>query len=191
MTDTTRPEGNDWLEGFLFDRRTAVVRGVLDDQLATRVATELMTLDATGDGPVSLQVDCSGGTLTGALTLVDVIDVLGVPVNVLCMGRVEGVGVAVVAGCAERRSLPHTQFRLSDPDLSFSAQASQVEHLARAQLDLLGRYHQSLARSTGRKLEEIEAWCEEGAAFGAPEAMCRNLIDEISHGRAGGLRRVP
>jgi ATP-dependent Clp protease protease subunit len=189
VTDTSRPEGGDWLEGFLFDRRIAVLRGSLDDQLATRVATELMTLDATGDGPISLQVDCAGGTLTAALTLVDVIDVLGVPVHALCMGRVEGAAVAVVASCANRRSLPHTQFRMCDPEVSFSARASQAAQLARSQLDLLERYHKVLSRATHNSFEEIEAWCGSGARFDAPEAMRRNLIDEISHGKAG-LRRV-
>lgn len=189
MTETPRTEGSDWLEGFLFDRRIAVVRGTLDDPLATRVATELMTLDATGDGPVSLQVDCAGGSLTAALTLVDVIDVLGVEVHALCMGRVEGAGVAVVASCANRRSLPHTQFRMYDPEVSFTARASEAEHLARSQLDLLDRYHHVLSRATGHSLEEVEGWCSSGAAFAAPEAMRRNIIDEISHGRAG-LRQV-
>lgn len=189
MSYPPRSDSSDWLEGFLFDRRMTVVRGALDDALATRVATELMTLDALGDDPVTMQVDCAGGSLTAALTLVDVIGVLGVPVNSLCMGRVEGVGVAVVAVTSSRQALSHTQFAMSDPELSFSARASEAEGLARVQMDLLDRYHQVLARATKRPLAEIEQWCDARSTFGAAEAMSRGIIDEISRGRAG-LRRI-
>lgn len=182
--DVSRQEFGDWLEGYLFDRRITVVRGALDDPAATRVATELMTLDATGDQAITLQIDSSGGPLTAAFTLVDVIEVLGVPVNVLCMGRVEGSAVAVAAAGSHRLALPHTQFRLSDPDISFEARALEAEHIAGAQLELLWRYHECLARFTGQTLEEVERWCAAGRYFGAEEAKEAGIIDEISRGKA-------
>ncbi len=187
--DITRNDWGDWLEGYLFDRRIAVVRGALDDLTATRIATELMTLDATADEAVTLQVDSSGGPLTAAFTLIDVIEALGVPVNVLCMGRVEGTAVAVAAAGSHRLSLPHTQFRTSDPEISFDARAAQAEHLAKAQLALLRRYHECLARFTGRPVGEVEQWCSEGRFFVAEEAKTAGIIDEISRGRTP-LRRV-
>jgi ATP-dependent Clp protease protease subunit len=189
VDDKTRSDWGDWLEGYLFDRRVTVVRGPLDDGIATRVATELMTLDATGDQAVTLQIDSPGGSLTAAFTLIDVIDVLGVPVNVLCMGRVEGSAVAVAAAGAHRVSLPHTQFKMRDPDVSFDGRASQVEQLARSQLELLARYHECLARCADQLVDEVARWCSEGRAFGAEEAKALGLVDEISGGRAP-LRRI-
>ena len=187
--DTSRPEWGDWLEGYLFDRRITTVRGQLDDLTATRVATELMTLDATGDEAVTLQIDSSGGSLTAAFTLIDVIDVIGVPVNVMCMGRVEGSAVAVAACGSHRLALPHTQFRFGDPDVSFEARASEAGQIATAQLELLRRYHQSLARSTGQPMAEVEGWCSRGRFLGAEEAKALGLVDEISRGKTP-LRRV-
>lgn len=187
--ENSRQEWTDWLEGYLFDRRIAVVSGPLDDLTATRVATELMTLDATGDEPVTLQIDSGGGTLSAGFTLVDVVEALGVAVNVLCMGRVEGVAVAVAAAGSHRLSLPHTQFRLSDPEFAFEGRASEADRMARVQIDLLSRYHESLSRHTGRPVAEIERWCQERHPFGAEEAKSVGLVDEISRGRAP-LRRV-
>jgi ATP-dependent Clp protease protease subunit len=181
--DNSRPEWGDWLEGYLFDRRIIVLRGALDDLTATRVATELMTLDASGDEAITLQIDSSGGSLTAAFTLVDVIEVLGVPVNVLCMGRVEGPAVAVAASGSRRRSLPHTQFRMSDPDVAFEARASEATRIAEAQLELLRRYHECLARFTGHPVGEVERWCAAGRFFGAAEAKEAGIIDEISRGK--------
>ncbi len=187
--DTVRPELGDWLEGYLFDRRITSVRGPLDDMKATRLATELMTLDATGDEPITLQLDSPGGTLTAAFTLIDVIDALGVPVHVLCMGRVESTAVAVAAAGSQRRALPHTQFRFGDPEVSFEARASQAEGLARAQLDLIDRYHECIARSTGHSPAEAAEWCLSGRHFDAAEAKRLGIVDEISESRPP-LRRV-
>ncbi len=58
---------------------------------STRVSAELMTLDAEGDEPVTLRVDCGEAALAPALTLMDVIELMGVPVRALCLGQV-GVG---------------------------------------------------------------------------------------------------
>jgi ATP-dependent Clp protease protease subunit len=179
----------DWLEGYLFDCRIAVVRGALDDLCATRVATELMTLDATGDEPVTLQIDSDGGPLSAGFTLIDVIDSLGVPVNVLCMGRVEGVAVAVAAAGSHRLALAHTQFRLYDPVVSFEASASEAGRIAEREIDLLARYHECLSERTGRSVAEVERWCAERRFLDAAKAKAAGIVDEISRGKAP-LRRV-
>ena len=47
----------------LFGRRTVLVASVLDDETASRVAAELMTLDALCDDPIDLWINCSGGAI--------------------------------------------------------------------------------------------------------------------------------
>ncbi|HET9093290.1 MAG TPA: ATP-dependent Clp protease proteolytic subunit [Acidimicrobiales bacterium] len=187
--ETPRPEFGDWLEGFLFDRRIAVVRGPLDDPAATRVATELMTLDATGDSAVTLQIDSPGGPLSSAFALVDVIEMLGVPVKAVCLGRLEGTAVAVAAVCSHRLALPHTQFRFCDPEVAFEAPASQVKHTVSSHLAMVRRFHEVLARSSGTPLEEVERWCAEGRYLTAEEAHRAGLVDEVAQ-RPAPLRRV-
>ena len=44
--------------GRLLAQRVVLLHGPLDDLSVTRVAAELMTLDAEGDDAVSLRVDC-------------------------------------------------------------------------------------------------------------------------------------
>jgi ATP-dependent protease ClpP protease subunit len=76
-------ERGDWLEGHMFDRRIVSLRGELDDLSATRIASQLMTLDGNGDEIVQLQLDCAGGSLEAGFAVVDVIDALGVPVSLV------------------------------------------------------------------------------------------------------------
>lgn len=129
MTDMFGPAGEDRLESCLFDRRVVVLRGPLDAESATRVASKLMTLDATGDDTVQLQLDSPGSPLEPAFAVVDVIDAMAIGVEVVCMGRVESTAVAVAAVCERRTALAHAQFRLADPDIEISGPASQIETL--------------------------------------------------------------
>src|ERR1700733_1677763 len=90
---TWEPPG--FVDAQLLDRRVVRLWGALDDNSVSRVCAELMALDATGDDAVQLYIGSSGGPLHLALTLIDTIDLLGVPVHVTCIGRAEGAAVGV------------------------------------------------------------------------------------------------
>ena len=49
---------SDVLAGRLMDQRVVLLHGPLDELTVTRVSAELMTLDAEGDEPVTLRIDC-------------------------------------------------------------------------------------------------------------------------------------
>jgi len=182
---------SDWLEGHLFDRRIVALRGPLDDATATRLASQLMTLDATGDDAVQLQLDSPGGPLEAAFAVVDVIDALGVPVTVTCMGRVEGSATAIVAACNRRLAMPHTRFRLCDPDASFEARASQIASLVEHHQWAYQRYHERLALGTGQTVDAVAAACEAGRWMDAGEAIAFGLVDEIIRPQRASVRALP
>ena len=87
----------------LLAQRVVLLHGPLDDLTVTRVSAELMTLDAEGDDAVTLRVDCGEAALAPALTLMDVIELMGVPVRALCLGQVGAGAVGVVAVCPTAR----------------------------------------------------------------------------------------
>src|SRR6202453_1532845 len=99
----------------LLAQRVVLLNGPLDDFSVTRVAAELMTLDAEGDDPVTLRVDCGEALLGPALTLMDVVELMGVPVRAMCLGQVGGGAVGGVAVCAARAAMPSTRFSLREP----------------------------------------------------------------------------
>ena len=173
------PDGS-WLQERLFERRIVSCRGVLDDDLVGRVAAELMTLDALGDAAVELQLDTRGASLEAAWTLIDVIDLLGVPVNIVCSGSVEGAAVGVLSAGAHRTALAHARFRLSDPELEISGRASGLAALLDHHRTRLDRLHERVALSTGRPAAEVAADFGSGLSLEAAEAVRYRLVDEIA-----------
>ena len=173
------PDGS-WLQERLFERRIVSCRGVLDDALAGRVSAELMTLDALGDAAVELQLDARGASLEAAWTLIDVIDLLGVPVNIVCSGRVEGAAVGVLSAGAHRSALAHARFRLTDPELEISGRASELSALLDHHRRRLDRLHERVGLSTGRPAADVAADFGSGLSLDAGEAVRYRLVDEIA-----------
>ncbi len=146
----------------------------------------MMALDATGDEAVQLYVGSTAGPVHSAMSLIDTMDLLGVPVQVTCLGRAEGAAVGVVAAGTRRVAAPHAQFHLSEPEVSVSGNASQLAAWAEHHRVELERFVQRLAQATGRPAEHLEADLSLGRWLDAEEALRYGIVDEI-----WGTRRGP
>jgi ATP-dependent Clp protease protease subunit len=191
LTVTDRdPDWSDALAQRLFEQRVVLVHGPLDDVTATRLAAELMTLDAEGDAAVSLRVDCADGTLARALTLMDVIELLGVPVRALCMGQVGGPALGLVAVCTHRTAMPSTRFHLCEPTSQMEAHTREVEQWARMRADERHRFCARLAGAVGKPEATVAADIAAGKFMGVDEALAYGLIDEVCRPDAE-IRQMP
>ena len=169
-----------WMRRKLFDLRIVLLSGPLDDEVGHAAGAELMTLDALGDGPVHLQIDSAGGTLPAALAVMDVIDVLGVPVRASCVGQAMGPAVGVLAVCAHRLMSAHARLRLVEPSVEVRGNARQLEQLASAHIDLWAAFCGRLSEATGQPVERVRDEADRGRFFTAPEAIEFGLADEVA-----------
>jgi ATP-dependent Clp protease, protease subunit len=182
MSDDYEKRQADWelqMRDTMLARRIVTMRGILDEALAGRIAMELMTLDASGDELITLYIDSSGGTLEAAFTVIDVIDLLGVPIHSVCIGRAEGPAAAVVAACDRRKVAPHATFRLCEPISQATGHASDMKRFAEQQRDQLGKFVSLLNEITSRPIEHIEADVAAGRYLSAEEAVEYGLVDEV------------
>lgn len=174
----------------LLERRTVMVEGTLDDDAAGRIAAELMTLDATGDDHIKLLLNCAGGSLGAALTVMDVIDLLGVPVHATCIGRAEGPPVGVIAVAARRDAVRHAQFRLCEPSQEFRGRADDVVRWAEQRREQLDRFCRRLATAMCRPPSWVANAIEEGRYLDAGEAVRDGIVDELARPHAAAVHRL-
>ena len=92
-----------------------------------------------------------------AFIVMDVIDLLGVPVHATCLGRAEGPAVGVMAVSDHRSAAPHARFRLCEPQSSAQGRASDMQRFAEQQRLQLDRFIARVAEATGRPNEHVEA----------------------------------
>ena len=164
----------------LFEQRIVMAHGELDDEAATSLCAQLLTLDAEGDEPIRLEVQGLTARLASALTVMGVLDVLRVPVRAQVGGQLAGPALGVLAAASERRAYPNAVFMLSEPRLGFEGSATSLashEEQVRVMLDQL---YLRLASVTGREVDEIRADARRGRYLTADEAISYGLI----HGAA-------
>jgi ATP-dependent Clp protease protease subunit len=174
----------------LFEQRVVLLHGTLDDASIARVSAELMTLDAEGDEPVSLRVDCGEGALGPALTLMDVIELMGVPVRALSLGQVGGAAIGVVAVCSHRASMPSTRFALREPTTAMEVHVRNAAQWAELRTDERRRFCARVATAVGKAPDAVEADLTKGVLMGAEDALAYGLIDEVCRPEAE-IRRLP
>ncbi len=185
-----QPDWRQTLAQRLFEQRVVMLSGPLDDMSANRVAAELMTLDAEGDEPVSLRVDSGEGSLALALTLMDVIELMGVPVRALCLGQVGAAAMGVVAVCAHRAAMPSTRFALREPTTQAEVHVRNAAQWAELRTGERRRFCARLAAAVGKPAEVVEEDLGGGVLMGAAEAVDYGLLDEICRPDAD-IRRLP
>jgi ATP-dependent Clp protease, protease subunit len=171
-----RPQWPDQVYERLFERRIVLAHGELDDEAATSLCAQLLTLDAERNEPIRLELQGLSAELAAALTVMGVLDVLRVPVRAYAGGQVAGPAVGILAAASERRAYPNTVFMLSEPRLGFEGSATSLssrEQQVRAMLDAL---YLRLASVTGREVDEIRADARRGRYLTVDDAIGYGLI---------------
>ena len=162
----------------LLERRIVLAAGVLDDEAATRLSAQLLTLDAEGDGPIRLELQNLRAELPAALTLMGVLDVVRVELQAFASGETGGAALGVLASCPHRAAYPNASFTLSEPKLHFGGTVTAVtarEQQARRMVDSL---FYRIAEATGRDADDIREDARHGRTLTTAEAIGYGLIHE-------------
>ena len=162
-----------------------MAHGQLDDEAATRLCAQLLTLDAEGDEPIRFELQNLGAGLSAALTVMGVLDVVGVPVQARAAGQINGPALGVLAACGQRCAYPNAVFVLSEPTMEFDGTMMAItarEEQIRTMLDAL---YFRLAEVTGREVDEIRGDAQAHRILTAGEAQRYGLLTgQIERDRA-------
>lgn len=186
----TQPGGNaPWLEQRMFEHQIVGLTGTITPELASRVGSQLMTLDALATprrAPIRLNITSPDGDLGAAFAVIDVLDLMRAPVEAVALGTVGGAALGVYAAATERLAYPHARFRLAEPRVEeLAGTADDVTRAAGAHLRLLDDLIVRLAGTTGRPRAEIERDLSERRELSATEAIEYGLVQRLTD-RPGG-----
>ncbi|HEX3752955.1 MAG TPA: ATP-dependent Clp protease proteolytic subunit [Streptosporangiaceae bacterium] len=163
----------------LLRRRIVLANGQLTDESATRLCAQLLTLDAEGDGPIRFELQNLGAELTAAITLVGVLDTVGVPVRARVAGRMSGAALGVLAACPERAAYPNAVFAMSEPTVEFGGTVAVVTAREEQTRTMVDGLYERLAETSGHEVDEIRADARAYRVLTAAEARDYGLVTEI------------
>ncbi|MBI3790978.1 MAG: ATP-dependent Clp protease proteolytic subunit [Gemmatimonadetes bacterium] len=169
----------------LFNARTIVISGGIDQDVAERVTTQLIAMTAESNDPITIYINSQGGHVEAGDTIHDMIGYVDAPVRMVGTGWVASAGALIYVSVPreQRYCLPNTRFLLHQPAGGAGGTASDIAIEAREILKMRERLNKIMAKATGQPLERIEEdtnrnfWLEAEAA--------------IAYGLAGKIIRSP
>jgi ATP-dependent Clp protease protease subunit len=170
----------------LLAKRIILAAGQLDDEAASRLSAQLLTLDAEGDDPVRLELQNVRSDLTAALTVMGILDVMRVPVHGCVSGEISGPALGVLASCPRRTGYPNAIFTLAEPRLDIGGTATAVTARQQQITRMLDTLYFKLADITGREVDEVREDARRRRSLTTAEAVGYGLIQaqEASPGPA-------
>jgi len=161
----------------LLDRRIVMVHGHLDGDAATRLAAQLLTLDAEGTAPIRLEMQNLSAELPAALSVMGILDVARGPVTGYAGGRIEGPALGILAACRHRRAYPNALFVLSEPRVSFDGTVTALASREEQERVMLGDLFGRIAGVTGHDVDQVRADARRDTLLGVAEAITYGLVE--------------
>src|SRR5262245_58267688 len=150
LTDTLRER--------LFNTRTLVISGEINQELASHVIAQLIALDADSQKPITIFINSQGGHVESGDTVHDIVRFIRAPVRMIGTGWVASAAAHIfIAAPRERRfCLPNTRFLLHQPAGGVGGSASDIEIEAREILRMRERIVRLIARETGQSVQRVQ-----------------------------------
>jgi ATP-dependent Clp protease, protease subunit len=171
----------DWqgqLNARLLERRIVMAAGVLDEEAATRLSAQLLTLDAEGDGLIRLEMQNLRADLPAALAVMGVLDVVRVPVCVQAGGEIRGAAIGVLAACPRRLAYPNASFTLAEPRLEIGGTATAITERQRQAERILDSLYYRIAEATGRDSGDVREDFQRTRTLTTAQAIGYGLIHD-------------
>lgn len=169
------------MEKALFESRTILLTGGIDDKIARSVCAQLLAYSDVNDKPILLVLSSPGGHVESGDMIHDMIKFVRAPVKILGTGWCASAGALIYSAAKKenRFCLPNTRFLLHEPRGGVGGQASDVEIQAREIIKMRERLNKIFAAATGQTLEQIKKDTDRDYWMSAEEAKAYGLVGKI------------
>ncbi len=173
----------------LLQQRIIVLGQQVDDDIANRIAAQMLLLsaeDPTAD--ISLYINSPGGSVTAGMAIFDTMEFIECDVATYAMGLAASMGQFLLSAGArgKRYALPHCQILMHQPSAGVGGTESDIS----IQAELFKRHKREMAEliagHTGQTVEKIVADFDRDRWFSAQEALEYGFVDHVIS-RAGQL----
>ena len=165
------------------EARTILLSGEIDDKVAEEVCLALLTLEAQGDGDISLWINSPGGSVAAGFMVIDTMQAIGPDVETVNVGLACSMGALLLMGGSKgkRKALPHSRVMIHQP-ISIgqgALPASDLEIQAREVGRVKKEAFEYMSECTGRSTARIAEDCDRNRWLDARESLKYGIIDVI------------
>ena len=165
----------------LFDSRTIIISGDINQKLAANIIAQLVGMAADSDADITLFINSQGGHVESGDTIHDMIRFIRPRIRIIGTGWVASAGALIFVSVPveDRYCLPNTRFLLHQPAGGAGGTASDIEIEAGEILKMRERLNKIFATQTNQPLEKIQKDTNRNFWLSAEEAKEYGLVGHI------------
>ncbi len=174
-------EKKDDFGALMLKARTVLVNGEVDQDLAQKVISHLIVLDAESHDPIRVIITSPGGHVDSGYAIHDVMRFIESPIITIGAGWVASIAVPIFFGApkGKRFSLSGTRFLIHQPSGGAGGQASDIRIEAQEIIKIRKRINEMISKETGQPVEKVAKDSERNFWMSADEAVAYGLVDKI------------
>ncbi|KAB8181591.1 ClpP family protease [Microbispora catharanthi] len=172
----------DRLNEKLFQQRTLLLTGEVDDEMAERACAEMVLLaSADPERDIILYINSPGGSVLAGLAIYDTMKLVPNDVVTVALGMAASMGQVLLASGThgKRISLAHSRIMMHQPSAGIGGTAIDISIQAENLKYMKRQSEEILAAETGRTIEEISADSDRDRWFTPEQARDYGMIDTI------------
>lgn len=172
----------------LFEDRIIFLGVQVDDASADDIMAQLLLLESTDpDRDITIYINSPGGSFTAMTAIYDTMQYIRPEIQTVCLGQAASAAAVLLAAGApgKRLALPNARVLIHQPALSVGqgGQASDLEIQANEVMRMRTWLEETLAKHTGRTVEQLNLDIERDKILTAEESRAYGLIDQVLESR--------
>jgi len=177
----------------LFEDRIIFLGVQVDDASADDVIAQLIVLESQDpDRDILMYINSPGGSFTAMAAIYDTMQYIRPDVQTFVIGQAASAAAVLLSAGAKgkRFALPNARILIHQPALAGGdyGQASDIEIQANEVLRMRTWLEETLAKHTGRSVEQIETDIERDKILTADMAKDYGIVDEVLASRKASLQ---
>lgn len=167
--------------GKILQARTILVNGQVDQELAEKVMSQLLILEAENNDPIKVIITSPGGHVDSGFAIYDTMRFIKSPVITIGAGWVASIAVPIFFGgtSGKRYSLPNTRFLLHQPSGGAGGQAADIRIEAQEILKIRTKINNMISQETGQQVDKVRQDSDRNFWMSAEEALDYGLANKI------------
>lgn len=176
-----KEEGGHDLSEKMMDTRTIILSGEVDKDLAEKVVTQLLLLEAAGDEPIKVFIDSPGGDVDAGYAIFDMIRFVKPDVYTIGMGLVASAGALILLAAKKEHRLgfPNSHYLIHQPLSGIRGVATEIEIHAKELEKLRIKLNNLISEETGQDISKVEKDTDRDFWMNADESVEYGLLSKI------------
>jgi ATP-dependent Clp protease protease subunit len=179
--DAVTPKRPNALEERLFQARTILIYGGINQKLAEGVTSRLLAMQAESLDPITIFINSQGGHVESGDTIYDMIKFVKPEIKMVGTGWCASAGSLIYSAAKpeNRYALTNTRFLLHQPSGGSGGTASDIAIAVKEIVRMRHRLNEIYAKETGQTVERIAADTQRDHWVSAQEAKEYGLVGKI------------